>query len=101
MCFISFCCLVCLVWLFWLVWFIACTFGGEQIASRLSYQLIVSVYWIIYLVFICSSLFGIHLPVLFLCKTGANLFLASFGSRERPAGQRFISFKGVRPRPCE
>ena len=81
----------CFLLLFVLFCLVCCLpFGGEQIASRLNYQRIVSVYWIIYLVFICSSLFGLHLPSLFLCKTGANLFLASPGSRERPPGQRFI-----------
>src|SRR5438445_420281 len=52
MCFVSFCCLFCFVW------FMACHFGGEQIASRINYQRIVSVYWIIYSVFICSLLGG-------------------------------------------
>src|SRR6266498_4793561 len=84
MCFVSFCCLFCFVW------FMACHFGGEQIASRINYQRIVSVYWLIYLVFICSSLVVLHLPGLFLCTTGANLFLASPDSTERPPSQTFI-----------
>src|SRR6266498_5394002 len=84
MCFVSFCCLFCFVW------FMACHFGGEQIASRINYQRIVSVYWLIYLVFICSSLVVLHLPGLFLCTTGANLFLASPDSAERASGQTFV-----------
>src|SRR6266498_1654897 len=90
MCFVSFCCLFCLVW------FMACHFGGEQIASRINYQRIVSVYWLIYLVFICSSLFVLHLPGLFLCTTGANLFLASPESTERPPGRRLCRSEACR-----
>src|SRR5258708_39645359 len=47
-------------------------------------------YWFIYLVFMCSSLFVLHLPGSFLCITGANLFLTSPESTERPPSQTFI-----------